>query len=192
MTTYVPWSNPVQHPHLVSQSRPSLKRKHSYYTSASSEVASSSPTDYSPTSDVSDLPTFADSADTTIDASQGSYRPHIKRRRYETLGVEGDFDDLALERNLSRALREDNSGRETPAERLERFWELDGEIEVDMVSDGYSASSILHPSSFHSPVEQRSTSEPLTGRSNWYEPEKDRECLVYLYALADWRGSRLK
>lgn len=186
MSTHAPWSNPAQHPYLVTDTRPSLKRKHSYYTSASSEVPSSSPTDYSPASDASDLPTYNDSGDTTIDASQqGSFRPFSKRRRCESqTGVEGEFDELALEQGLhglmegrDAALDTDAGMRETSQERMERFWKTDGEVEVDMLpSEAPSPSSVIHPSSFHSPAEMRATSTPLPGGSNWYEPEKDSEC----------------
>jgi len=173
--------NPAQHPYLANEARPSLKRKHSYYTSASSEVASASSTNYSPASDASDLPVFVDSADTTIDASQGSFRPLAKRRRHETLGVEGDFNGLVLGQKLrEEMLNGAGDSRETPVERQERFWEMDGEVEVDMDTGSYSPSNIMHPSSVHSPTEQRSTSEPVASGPSWYEVEKDRIVITSL------------
>jgi len=189
MATYAPWLNPTQHPYLADNSRPSLKRKHSFYTSASSEVPSTSPTDYSPSSDASDLPAFADSADTTIDASQGSFRPRNKRRRFESTGVEGDFNELVLDQSFNSALFESerDSRRESSAERRERFWEMDGEVEVDMLSsEAPSPSSVLRPSSFHSPEELGSNSAPLyNGGSSWYEPEKDRIVITSLDSDSD-------
>jgi hypothetical protein len=181
MTTYAPWMNPAQHPYLTNPSRPSLKRKHSYYTSTSSELpsAGASETDYSPTSDASDLPVLADSANTTIDASQT--RHHPKRRRYDsTLGVEGDFDHLALEQKLreQHMEAEANSGRETRAEREERFWEMDGELEVDMDNLTHSPSSVMYPAAVESPPEHRSASEPIAAGRNWFEAEKDRMSLT--------------
>lgn len=176
MTTYAQWPNPVQHPYLLDSTRPSLKRKHSYYTSASSDVdaTASSPTDYSPNSDTSDLPTFPDSANTTIDASQS--RPRSKRRRYQSAGMEGEFNDLALEQQLNNL----RSARETTEERMDRFWEQDGELEVDMLPDSEevpSPTSVLHPSSFHSPEELGSNPIFLPSDSVW--PDKDRKFLFF-------------
>lgn len=178
----------MQHPYLANEGRP-LKRKHSYYTSASSEVASASSTNDSPYSDASDLPAIIDSADTTIDASQGSYRPLAKRRRHQTLGMEQDFDELAIEQSLRIEVLQglNNSGGETPSERMQRFWEMDGEIEVEMDADSHSVSSIMRPSSVHSPEEQRPWIAPVASGSNWYETEKDRIVITSLESDDDSR-----
>jgi len=186
MTTYAPWSNPAQHPYLANAARPSLKRKHSYYTSASSDFpsAGASSTDDSPFSDASDLPALPDSADTTTDASQ-RHRP--KRRRHEATGVEGDFDHLVLEQKLREQMMETDAvgNRETPSERQERFWELQGELEVDMDTSSHSPSSVIHPAAIESPPEQRSSSELVAAGRSWFEAEKDRIVITSLDSDSD-------
>jgi len=82
-----------------------------------------------------------------------------------------------------------SGSRETPSEKLQRFWEMQGEVEVDMDVSSHSQSSVIHPAAIESPPEQTSMFEPLAAGRTWFEAEKDRIVITSLDSDTDSRKS---
>jgi len=153
MTSFASWTLPLQHPYL---SRPSLKRKHSYYSLDSSSETS-------PTSAASDLPPSNTFPFPNNNASSDAYPGRLtKRLRCETL--ERDLEQLHLEQQQQMELEK----RRDEQDKVERLWQRDGE--VDMSND-----DVIRPSSIESPPDV-----PVATMHSWYEPEKDRIIITSL------------
>lgn len=89
-----------------------------------------------------------------------------KRRRLE---LERDFYHL----NIEEQQRRERAALEK--ERLERFWQMEGEVDMGVGDDV----EVIRPTSIESPPDSaKSKSKPLSRGVSWYEPEKDRQYIL--------------